>query len=156
MLPIPVQFSSLIPKMLMLTLAISCLTTYNLPCFMDPTFQVPIQNCSLQHQTLLSSPVTSKMGRFFRFGYGPREFIFQCHIFLPSHTVHKCRVQIARRDKKAFPSGQCKEIEEDNKMGKTRELSKKIRDTKRTSHAKIGTTEDRNGMDLTEAEDIKR
>ena len=61
----------------------------------------------------------------------------------------------ARRDKKAFFSGQCKEIEENNKMGKTRDLFKKIRDTKGIFHAKMGSIKDRNGMDLTEAEDIK-
>ena len=62
----------------------------------------------------------------------------------------------ARRDKKAFLSDQCKEIEENNRLGKTRDLFKKIRDTKRTFHAKMGTIKDRNGRDLTEAEDIKR
>ena len=62
--------------------------------------------------------------------------------------------RIARRDKKAFLSDQCKEIEENNKMGKTRDLVKKIRDTKGTFHAKMGTIKDRNGMDLTEAEDV--
>ena len=68
----------------------------------------------------------------------------------------ECRVlRIARRDKKTFLSDQCKEIEENNRMGKTRELFKKIRDTKGTFHAKMGTIKDRNGMDLTEAEDIK-
>ena len=61
--------------------------------------------------------------------------------------------RIARRDKKAFLSDQCKEIEENNKMGKTRDVFKKIRDTKRTFHAKMGSIKDRNGMDLTEAED---
>ena len=64
--------------------------------------------------------------------------------------------RIARRDKKAFLSEQCKEIKEKNKMRKTRDLSKKIRDTKGTFHAKIGTIKNRNGMDLTEAEDIKK
>ena len=64
--------------------------------------------------------------------------------------------RIARRDKKAFLSDQCKEIEENSRMGKTRDLFKKIRDTKGTFHAKVGTTKDRNGMDLTEAEDIKK
>ena len=64
--------------------------------------------------------------------------------------------RIARRDKKAFLSDQCKEIEENNRMGKTRDLFKKIRDTKGTFHAKMGSIKDRNGMDLTEAEDIKR
>ena len=63
--------------------------------------------------------------------------------------------RIARRDKKVFLSDQCKEIEENNKMGKTRDLFKKIRDTKGTFHAKMGTIKDRNSMDLTEAEDIK-
>ena len=64
--------------------------------------------------------------------------------------------RIARRDKKAFLSDECKEIEENNRMGNTRDLFKKIRDTKRTLHAKIGTIKDKNGMDLTEAEDIKK
>ena len=64
--------------------------------------------------------------------------------------------RIARRDKKAFLSDQCKEIEEDNRMGKTRDLFKKVRDTKGTFHAKMGTIKDRNGMDLTEAEDTKK
>ena len=64
--------------------------------------------------------------------------------------------RIAERDKKTFLSDQCKEIEENNKMGKTRDLFKKIRVTKRTFHAKMGTIKDRNGMDLTEAEDIKK
>ena len=64
--------------------------------------------------------------------------------------------RIARRNKKAFLSDQCKEIEEDNRMGKTRDLLKKIRDTRGTFHAKMGTIKDRNGIDLTEAEDIKK
>ena len=64
--------------------------------------------------------------------------------------------RIARRDKKAFFSNQCKEIEENNRMGKTRDVFKKIRDTKGTFHAKMGSIKDRNGMDLTEAEDIKK
>ena len=64
--------------------------------------------------------------------------------------------RIARRDKKAFLSDQCKEIEENNRMGKTRDLFKEIRDTKGTFQAKIGSIKDRNGMDLTEAEDIKK
>ena len=63
--------------------------------------------------------------------------------------------RIARRDKKAFLCDQCKEIEENNRMGKTRDLFKKIRDTKGTFHAEMGTIKDRNGMDLTEAEEIK-
>ena len=64
--------------------------------------------------------------------------------------------KIARRDKKAFPSDQCKEKEENNRMGKSRDLFKKIRDTKGSFHAKMGTINDRNNMDLTEAEDIKK
>ena len=64
--------------------------------------------------------------------------------------------RIARRDKKAFFSDQCKEIEENNRMRKTRDLFKKIRDTKGTLHAKMGTIKHRNGMDLTEAENIKK
>ena len=64
--------------------------------------------------------------------------------------------RIARRDKKAFLMDQCKEIEENNRMGKTRDIFKKIRDTKGTFHAKMGTIKYRNGMDLTEAEDIKK
>ena len=94
--------------MLMFTLAISCMTTSSLPWFMDLTFQVPMQYCSLQYQTLLLSPVTSTPGCCFCFGslfilsgvisplisssivgtYWPGEFIFQCPIFLPFHTVH--------------------------------------------------------------------
>ena len=64
--------------------------------------------------------------------------------------------RIARRDKKAFLNHQCKEIEENNRVGKTRDLFKKIRDTKGTFHGKMDTKKDRNGMDLTEAEDIKK
>ena len=64
--------------------------------------------------------------------------------------------RIARRDKKTLPSDQCKEIEENNRMGKTRDLFKKIRNIKGTFHAKMGSIKDRNGMDLTEAEDIEK
>ena len=64
--------------------------------------------------------------------------------------------RITRKEKKVFLSEQCKEIEENNRIGKTRDLFKKIRDTKRTFHAKMGSIKDRNGMDLTEAEDIKK
>ena len=64
--------------------------------------------------------------------------------------------RIAKRDKKAFLSDQCKEIEENSRMGKTRDFCKKIRDTKGTFHAKMGTVKDKNSMDLTEAEDIKK
>ena len=66
------------------------------------------------------------------------------------------KLQIARRDKKALLSDQCKEIEENNRMGKTRDLFKKIRDTKGIFHAKMGSIKDRNCMDLAEAEDIKK
>ena len=73
------------------------------------------------------------------------------------HTHLNAEFQrIARRDKKAFLSDRCKEIEENNRMGKSRDLFKKIRDTKGTFHAKMGSIKDRNGMDLTEAEDIKK
>ena len=64
--------------------------------------------------------------------------------------------RIARRDKKAFSNGQCEEIEENNRKGKTRDLFNKIRDTKGIFHAKMGTIKDRNGMDLTEAEEVAR
>ena len=64
--------------------------------------------------------------------------------------------RIAKRDKKAFFSDQCKEIEENNRMGKTTDVFKKIRDSKRTFHAKMNSIKNRNGMDLTEAEDIKK
>ena len=72
-----------------------------------------------------------------------------------THLNAECQ-RIARRDKKAFLSDQCKEIEESNRMGKTRDLFKKIREAKVTFHAKMGTIKDRNGMDLTEEEDIKK
>ena len=67
-----------------------------------------------------------------------------------------CFLTCIQRDKKAFLNDQCKEIEENNRVGKTRDLVKKIRDTKGTFHAKMGSIKDRNGMDLTEAEDIKK
>ena len=70
--------------------------------------------------------------------------------------IFVCMDGIARRDKKAFLSNQCKEIEENNRMGKTRDLFKKIRDTEGTFHAKMGSIKDRNCRDLTEAEDIKK
>ena len=73
----------------------------------------------------------------------------------PSNEYSNDFQRIARRDKKAFLSDQCKQIEENNRIGKTRDLFKKIRDTKRTFHAKMGSIKDRNGMHLTEAEDIK-
>ena len=73
------------------------------------------------------------------------------------HTHLNAEFQrIARREKKAFLSDQCKEIEENNRMGKTRDLFKKIRDTKGIFHAKMGTIKDRKGMELTEAEDIRK
>ena len=106
---IPVYFSSLIPRMSTFALAISCLTTSNLPWFMDLTFQVPMQYCSLHGRTLLLSPVTSTAGYWFCFGSIPSLFLelflhwfpvaywapidlgsssFQCPIFLPFHTFH--------------------------------------------------------------------
>ena len=81
--------------------------------------------------------------------------IFQFLSGLHSSQVPKLQ-RIAGREKKAFLSDQCKEIEENNRMGKTRDLFKKIRDTKGTFHAKMGTIKDRNSMDLTEVEDIKK
>ena len=105
--PIPVYFSLLVPRMSTFTLAIFCLTTSNLPWFMDLTFQVPMQYCSLQHRTLLLSPVTSATGCCFWLHpfilsgvisplisssilgtYRLGEFIFQCPIFLLFHVVH--------------------------------------------------------------------
>ena len=78
-------------------------------------------------------------------------------IFFDRYTHLNAEFQsIARRNKKAFLCEQCKETEENNRMGKTRDLFKKIRDTKGTFHAKMGTIKDRNGMDLTKAEDIKK
>ena len=74
----------------------------------------------------------------------------------PSEHLNAEFQRIARRDKKAFLSDQCKEIEENNRIGKTRDLFKKISNTKGTFHAKMGSIKDRNGMDLTEAEDIKK
>ena len=73
-----------------------------------------------------------------------------------THLNAKEFQRISKRDKKAFLSDQCKEIEENNRMGKTRDLFKKIRDTKGIFHAKMGSIKERNGMDLTEAEDIKK
>ena len=72
-----------------------------------------------------------------------------------THLSAECQ-RIMRREKKAFLSDQCKEIEENNRMGKTRDLFKRIRDTKGIFYAKMGTIKERNGMDLTEAEDIKK
>ena len=72
------------------------------------------------------------------------------------YTHLNAEFQIARRDKKVFLSDQCKEIERNNRMGKIRDLFKKIRDTKEIFHAKMGMIKDRNGMDLREAEDIKK
>ena len=107
--PIPVHFSSLIPKMSMFTLAISYLTTSNLPWFMDLTFQVPMQHCSLQHWTtcfyhqshpqlgivfalapslILSGVISPLISSSILGTYWPGDFIFQCPIFLPFHTVH--------------------------------------------------------------------
>ena len=82
-----------------------------------------------------------------------REAIFKWERYTHLNAVFQ---RTARRDKKAFLSDQCKEIEENNRMGKTRDLFKKIRDTKGTFNEKIGTIKDRNGRDLTEAEDIKK
>ena len=85
-------FSSLIPKMLMFTLAISCLTTSNLPWFMNLTFQVPIQYCSLQHRTLLPSPITSTLSVVFFFGLASSFFSG----YLPTWGVHLSVVQVVQ------------------------------------------------------------
>ena len=82
---------------------------------------------------------------------GPLSLREKCHL-----TIAIDYLALTRRDKKAFFSDQCKEIEEKNRMGKTRDLFKKIRDTKGIFHAKMDSIKDRNGMDLTEAEDIKK
>ena len=125
----PVHFSLLISKMSMFTFATSCLTTSNLPWFMNLTFQVPMQYCSLQHQTLLPSPVTSTTGCCFCFSsissffleyfsllmscsildpYRPGKFIFQCPIFLPFHTVHGfLKARILKCFAIPFSSGPC-------------------------------------------------
>ena len=86
-----------------------------------------------------------------------RSLIFLSAILIPACVSSSSAFQrIARKDKKAFFSDQCKEIEENNRMRKTRDLFKKIRDTKGTFHAKMGSIKDRNGMDLTEAGNIKK
>ena len=87
------------------------------------------------------------------------ESLVHCCLVLPgikSTHLNAEFQRIERRDKKAFLRDQCKEIEGNNRMGKTRDLFKKIRDTKGAFHAKMGTIKDRNGMDLTEAEDVKK
>ena len=135
---------------------------------MDLTFQVHMQYCFLQHWTLLLSPVTSIAGYCFCFGSIPSFFLETLQITVKRREAkskgEKERYKhlnaefqrIARRDKKAFHSDQCKKIEEDNRMGKTSDLFKKLKDTKGTFHAKMGLIKDRYGMDLTEAEDIKK
>ena len=86
-----------------------------------------------------------------------RSLIFLSAILIPACVSSSSAFQrIARKDKKAFFSDQCKEIEEKNRMGKTRDLFKKTRHTKGTFHAKMGLIKDRNILDLTEAEDIKK
>ena len=87
---------------------------------------------------------------------GYYELIFQKHKCVLRQHLNAELQRIVKRDKKAFLSDQCKEIEENNRMGKTRDLFNKIRDTKGIFHANMGSIKDRNGKDLTEAEDIKR
>ena len=86
----------------------------------------------------------------------PKKKKFKKEKWLSEEDLNAEFQRIARRDKKAFFSDQCEEIEETNRMAKTRDLFKKIRDTKGTFHAKMGTIKNTNGMDLTEAEDIKK
>ena len=81
-------------------------------------------------------------------------YLSECRV--PKNSKEREIREIRKRDKKAFLSDQCKEIEENNRIAKTRNLFKKIRDTKGTIYAKMGTVKDRNGMDLTETEDIKK
>ena len=89
-------------------------------------------------------------------GIFPKSHFRATHLLLQSLLSQWGFSALGGRDKKTFLSDQCKEIEENNRMGKTRDLFKKIRDTKRTFHAKMGTIKDTNGMDLTEAEYIKK
>ena len=109
------------------------------------------------HQTCLLSNLYAVQEATVRTGHGTTDW-FQIGKGGKERCTHLNGEfqRIARRDKKAFLSDQCKEIEENNRMGKTRDLFKKIRDTKVTFHAKMGSIKDRNGMDLTEAEDIKK
>ena len=115
-----------------------------------------MQYCSLHHRTLFLSPVTSTAGYSFSFGSIPS--FFQSYFSTDLQYTHLSAEfqRRPRRDKKSFLSDQCKKIEENNRIGKTRDLFKKIKDTKGTFHAKMGSIKDRNGMDLTEAEDIKK
>ena len=212
----------------MSTLAIFCLTTSNLPWIMDLTFQVPMQYCSLQHWTLLLSPVTSTTGYCFCFGSTPSIFLelffHWCpvayraptdlgsfsfsilsfclfilfmgfprqeywsglpfpspvgHILsdfsaMPTHLrwPHKAWLSFIELDKAvvlvwldwlvfcdygfSVSALWCPLATPTDRMGQTRDLFKKIRDTKGTFHAKMGSIKDRNGMDITEAEDIKK
>ena len=114
-----------------------------------------MQYCSLQHWTLLPSPVTSTTGRCFCFGSVSSFFL---ELFLHSSLVVYGAPN--NLESSSFSvivlSDRCKKIEENNKVGKTRDLLKKIRDTKGTFHATVGSMKDRNGMDLTEAEDINK
>ena len=153
----------------MFTLAISYLTTSNLPWFMDLTFQVPMQFYSLQNWTLLPSPVTSTTGCCFSFGsisslflglflhWSPVAYWAPADLGSPSFSVLSFCLFIlfmgfSRQEYwsgfpfpspvdhilSAFLSGQCKDIEENNRMGKTRNLFKEIKDTKGTFHGKMG------------------
>ena len=86
-------------------------------------------------------------------GWGTRVYLWRIHVDIWQNQYNIVKLNLK---KKAFLSDQCKEIQENNRMGKTRDLFQKIRDTKETFHAKMGTIKDRNVMDLTEAEDIKK
>ena len=121
---------------------------------MDLTFKVPLQCCSLQHRALLPSPVTPTI-EWERLEISSGELEKRREVKgkgeKEKYILLNAEFQrIARRHNKAFLSDQCKEIEENKRMGKTRDLFKKIRDTKGTFHAKMGTIENGNGMDLTE------
>ena len=109
---------------------------------------------SFSRARLLATPWTAAYQASPSMGFSRQEY--WSGLPLPSPHLNADFQRIARRDKKAFLSDQCKEIEENNRIGKTRGLFKKIRDMKGIFHAKISTIKDRNGMDLTEAEDTKK
>ena len=116
---------------------------------------------SLNHVRLLVTPWTIAHQAPLSMGFSRQEYWSGLPFPSPREKERYTHLNaefqnIARRDKKAFLSDQCKEIEENNRMGKTCDLFKKIRDTKETFNAKMGSIKDRNGMDLTEAEDIKK
>ena len=111
------------------------------------------ENISVDHPSIAQSPGWEALSQMFAHTLWAYAYFYGLRIV--SHLNAEFQ-RITRRDKKAFLSDQCKEIEENNRIGKTRDLFKKIRDTRGNFHAKMGTIKDRNGMDLTEAEEIKK